>query len=150
MTPKFWLISGAVFGGLGVVLGAFGAHGLEGWFLELYGNTPAKVVMGLEVPAAYKYLQDYKTGAEYQMIHALALLAVGLWGCWRGSSVSLNVAGVGFFVGILLFSGSLYALTLSGQRWWGAIAPIGGTALIVGWVALVVAVASTKPANSPE
>lgn len=129
-----WITCGAVCGGLAVVLGAFAAHGLDSYFVQKYaGQTRTQV--GVEVPAARKYLDDFKTGAEYQLTHALALLAVGLAARQRRGR-ALTVAGWSFLAGIVLFSGSLYVLTLTGQKAWGMVAPIGGTLLIVGWAAL--------------
>ena len=115
-----WLVAGAVLGGLGVILGAFGAHGLK-----------TRVEPAL--------LEVFETGVRYQMYHALALLAVGLAGAQRTNSW-LGAAGWLFVVGIAVFSGSLYLMTLTGARWLGAITPLGGVALILGWVALAIGV----------
>ena len=142
---RFWTLIGAILGGLAVVLGAMAAHGLDGHFVEIYANAEAKGVGGFEVPASWKYLQDFKTGAEYQMYHALALLAVGMLAQQR-NRFSLWLAGWSFFLGIVLFSGSLYALTLTGQRWLGMVTPFGGVLFIVGWIALAVATIPRKSA----
>jgi uncharacterized membrane protein YgdD (TMEM256/DUF423 family) len=107
---------GCVFGALGVALGAFGAHGLR--------NT-------LSAPD----LATFEVGVRYQMYHALALLAVA-WAVERWGGPLATAAGWSFVVGILVFSGSLYMLVLTGPRWLGAITPIGGVALIVGWALL--------------
>jgi uncharacterized membrane protein YgdD (TMEM256/DUF423 family) len=107
---------GAVLGALGVAAGAFGAHGLKGRL------TP-------------EMLAVFETGVRYHLIHALALLAVA-WAVTRWSSRAIGVAGWLFVVGIVLFSGSVYVLTLSGIRGFGAITPIGGVAFIVGWLCL--------------
>jgi uncharacterized membrane protein YgdD (TMEM256/DUF423 family) len=124
-------------GALAVIVGAFGAHGVDSYFEKKYAGAPEKNVTGLTVPASWKYMQDYKTGVDYHFYHVMGLLAVGLM--LRGrKSAALEVAGWCFLSGIVLFSGSLYALTLTGQTWWGMVAPIGGTALIAGWVALAV------------
>ncbi len=109
----------AISGALGVAAGAFGAHGLKDRVEE-------------------RMLDIWSTAAQYQLFHALALLAVAIL-LDRSETTSLKVAGQAFFWGTLIFSGSLYALVLSGQSWLGAITPIGGTAFIVGWVALAVA-----------
>ena len=74
----------------------------------------------------------FETGARYQMYHALALLGVA-WGIERWPNRAWRVAGWSFVVGIVLFSGSLYLLALSGARWLGAITPFGGVAFLVGW-----------------
>ena len=119
MDRRFFVI-GALFGGLGVALGAFGAHGLEERL-----NSDA--------------LSTYETAARYQMYPALALLAVAYAVTrWPGSRL-LQVAGWGFIAGIILFSGSLYLLSLTDVGWLGAIAPLGGAAFIAGWLCLALA-----------
>jgi uncharacterized membrane protein YgdD (TMEM256/DUF423 family) len=110
------MILGAVLGALGVAAGAFGAHGL-------------KARVGPEM------LEVFETGVRYHLIHALALLAVA-WASTRWSSAAIRAAGWLFVAGILVFSGSLYLLTLSGIRALGAITPIGGAAFILGWLLL--------------
>lgn len=143
-----WIRTGAIFAGLAVVTGAWAAHGLEKILLPKYeGET--RVVVGQEIPRAVKHVNDFFTGSEYQMYHSLALIAVGLlllsgWGSPR----LLNVAGWSFVVGILLFPGSLYVLVLTGKTWLGMVAPIGGTAFIVGWVALAISCVQTT--RSPD
>lgn len=138
---RFWLTSGAILAGLAVALGAFGAHGLDSVLKSVYAESDKRVIAGLEVPASWKYLQDFKTAAEYQLTHALALLAVGLLArdCSRRS---LTVAGWSFIGGIVLFSGSLYVLVITGVRVLGAITPLGGVLFLIGWASLAVAVAS--------
>ena len=101
-----WTSLGAVLACLGVILGAFGAHGLKSRV------TP-------------ELLAVFETGVRYHMYHALALLAVG-WQVDRGGSPLAAAAGWLFVAGIAIFSGSLYAMTLTGARWLGAITPIGG------------------------
>lgn len=128
-----WLRSGALLAGLAVAMGAFAAHGLEKPLAKMYPESETRVIGGLTVPASYKYLQDFKTAAEYQLIHALALLAVGLLMRQVGSRRALTVAGWSFLLGIVLFSGSLYVLVLSGVRAWGAVTPLGGVLFLVGW-----------------
>lgn len=119
MNPSLFGIFGAAFGALSVAAGAFGAHALRA---------------RLEP----RDLQIWETAAQYQMYHALALVAVAVLAT-RTQHPAATVAGGCFIAGTLIFSGSLYALVLSGVRWLGAITPIGGVALIVGWVALAVA-----------
>ncbi len=117
---------GALFGGLSVALGAFGAHALR-----------SKVENGVLEP---RMLEVWQTAASYQMYHALALLAV-TWVLLKSpQSTSAHVAGVAFIVGVTLFSGSLYTMVLSGIKWLGAITPIGGVAFMVGWAALGVSI----------
>lgn len=129
-----WVAIGALLAGLAVVSGAFAAHGLDDFFAKKYAGE-VRTVVGSEIPAATKYLNDFKTAAEYQMYHALGLIGVGLMLAGRESRrCGLQATAWQFLIGILLFSGSLYLLTLTGQRWLGAIAPIGGTALITAWI----------------
>jgi uncharacterized membrane protein YgdD (TMEM256/DUF423 family) len=111
-----WFAAGAFAAMLGVAIGAFGAHGLRSRV------TP-------------EMLAVFETGVRYHMYHALALLAVG-WVAGRGTLPWLNAAGGLFAAGILLFSGSLYLLALTGARGWGAVTPVGGLAFIVGWACL--------------
>jgi uncharacterized membrane protein YgdD (TMEM256/DUF423 family) len=116
---KTLMFVGAVFGGLGVAIGAFGAHGLRGRL------TP-------------EMLAVFETGVRYHLYHALAILATGaLMSRLEGRAVI--VAGWSFAAGIVIFSGSLYALALSGITTLGAITPIGGVAFIAGWIALAIA-----------
>jgi uncharacterized membrane protein YgdD (TMEM256/DUF423 family) len=122
---KLWLALGALSGCLAVVLGAFGAHGLESALAD-------------DSQLADK-LANWETAARYQMYHALALLAVGFLAA-RRCGLAINLAGLAFTLGTLIFSGCLYALVLSGQRWLGAVVPIGGMLMIAGWLALLVAV----------
>lgn len=131
---KCWLVTAAVLGGLAVVTGAFAAHGLDDFLLTKYADQ-TRTVTGQQIPAAVKYLGDFKTAAEYQMYHALALLAVGLLALHRPCR-SLTVAGYGFVAGIVLFSGSLYVLVLTGVTKLGMVTPFGGLAYLVGWGAL--------------
>jgi uncharacterized membrane protein YgdD (TMEM256/DUF423 family) len=105
---------GGVFGGLAVVAGAFGAHGLRGRL-------------------SFELLQAFETAARYQMYHALALLGVALL-LERRPSAPLSAAAWCFAGGTVVFSGSLYLLALTGATWWGAVTPLGGVALIAGWV----------------
>jgi uncharacterized membrane protein YgdD (TMEM256/DUF423 family) len=101
-----------------VALGAFGAHGLA-------------AVLGERVPT-------WETAVQYQMFHTLALLALGLlMQAGQAQAVWLQRAALAFALGILLFSGSLYLLALSGIRWLGMITPLGGVAFLSGWLALV-------------
>ena len=141
MTFRIWLMTGALLAGLAVATGALAAHGIDGYFQTLYAGQ-TRIVAGQEVSAVVKYVADFKTAAEYQMTHALAILAVGLW-LRDHKTRLLNGAAWCFLGGILLFSGCLYALTLTGQRWLGAIVPIGGVLFIVGWVCAAIAAVSS-------
>lgn len=112
----------AVSAGISVAAGAFGAHALR-----------ARVEPRL--------LEVFETGARYQMYHALGLLAVA-WVASRlpaGAATPAQAAGWLFVAGTVVFSGSLYAMTLTGLRALGAITPIGGVCFILGWIALAVA-----------
>ncbi len=105
---------------IAVALGAFGAHGLRRRL-------------------SAEHLDTFETAVRYQMYHALGILAAGLaWPRWPGSA--LTAAGWLFLAGVLLFSGSLYALSLSGMRRLGMITPFGGLAFLLGWAAFVGAV----------
>ncbi|MDK2970603.1 MAG: hypothetical protein PWP23_358 [Candidatus Sumerlaeota bacterium] len=114
-----FLLLGAVSGFLAVALGAFGAHGL-------------KRILDTDL------LVIFETGVRYHFHHTLALLAVGLL-AREGAGRALCASGWAFVAGIVVFSGSLYALALTGERWLGAITPIGGVSFLVGWGALGVA-----------
>ena len=107
---------GALAAALGVALGAFGAHGLEGRV------SPDR-------------LETFRTGVEYQMYHALALLVVG-WAAAQGWGPILHWAGYCFVAGIVIFSGTLSLLVLTDTGWLGAITPLGGVVFIVGWALL--------------
>lgn len=114
------LIFASVFAALAVGLGAFGAHGLHERLVER--GT----------------LAIWQTAVDYQMWHALALLGLGVWvRMERGCASSLRRAiAILWVVGIVIFSGSLYALALGAPKWFGAITPIGGLAFIIGWLLL--------------
>jgi uncharacterized membrane protein YgdD (TMEM256/DUF423 family) len=114
---KGFIILGALLGGLAVVLGAFGAHALK------------------NILTANQRLDTFELAARYQFYHALAILAVGLV-LGHFNHPFIYIAGYTFLLGILIFSGSLYLLSLSNWTWLGAITPIGGLALIGGWVLL--------------
>lgn len=125
MTQIFLTIA-AIFGGLSVAGGAFGAHALREKVSE-------------------RMLEIFDTGARYQMYHALALLLVAiLISRLETPPISLLVSGWLFIIGVVIFSGSLYALSLSGIKSLGAIAPLGGLALMAGWTALAITAATVK------
>lgn len=119
-----FLVIAAVYGASGVALGAFGAHGLRSHL------TPAA-------------LETWQTAVVYHLMHALALLVVGVWLRLGAASAAgaaegaLATAGWSFTIGVLLFSGSLYALALGGPRMLGPVTPLGGVAFIAGWLALL-------------
>jgi uncharacterized membrane protein YgdD (TMEM256/DUF423 family) len=131
---KTFLVLGPVLGFIGVALGAFGSHALRA-----------------RIPP--ERLATFETGIRYQMWHALALFAVLLVDAWspssgsflplivdRGPGWAVLASGWLFTLGIVLFSGSLYALALTDRRTWGAVTPIGGVCLLLGWAMLLIAV----------
>lgn len=115
---KLFTVIGAILGFTAVALGAFGAHGLK-----------ARFAAQPELGAVYQ------TAAHYHLVHALALLATA-WVTTRWPGPIANTAGWCFVGGVLLFSGSLYALALTGWRGLGAVTPFGGLALLAGWALL--------------
>jgi uncharacterized membrane protein YgdD (TMEM256/DUF423 family) len=133
-SQRVWGTIGAFLAGLAVIIGAFGAHGAEAILLEVHESAKPKVVAGHEMPAAYKYLQDFKTGAAYQMYHALAIILAGMLGRRGVGRFFAHGAAICFVLGILLFSGSLYALSTTGVTWLGRVAPFGGILFIIGWI----------------
>lgn len=138
-----WLKCAGVMGALAVIVGAFGAHGVDSYFEEKYADTPEKNLTGMTVPASWKYMQDYQTGVRYHFYHVIGLLAVGLLLRERRCR-ALEIAGWCFLSGIVLFSGSLYVLTLTGQTWLGMVTPFGGLAFIAGWGAVVAGAATSQ------
>jgi uncharacterized membrane protein YgdD (TMEM256/DUF423 family) len=118
---------GAVLGGLAVAFGAFGAHAMQGRYDE-------------------RALATFETAVRYQMYHALALC---LCGALEHRGVAIRAAAVCFALGIALFSGSLYGLVFAQARWLGAVTPFGGTALLVGWLALALAATKARDAATP-
>ena len=129
MNGRTWVTLGAVLGFLAVAGGAFAAHYL-------------KDVVKLE-PAS---LETFRTGARYAMYHALALVLLGLLAA-RAPSRACSVSGVAFCLGVLLFTGSLWGLALTGAKWLGPITPLGGVCFLVGWVSLAIA---AKGLGTPE
>lgn len=113
-SARWFVLLGALNLFLAVALGAFGAHGLKG-------------VLSADLLAVYR------TGVDYQAIHGLGLLAVGVLLALWGPSRTLQAAGAALLLGIVLFSGSLYALSLSGIRMLGIITPFGGIGFLLGW-----------------
>ena len=111
---RHWIVIGAVFGFLGVALGAFGSHALRATL------------------TANGRLETYQTAVQYHLIHALALVAVGLFTA-HISSPQLGWAGGLLTLGVLIFSGSLYILSIFNIRIMGVVTPFGGVALLLGW-----------------
>ena len=104
---------------LGVALGAFGSHALKDKLTEYY-------------------LDVYKTAVTYHFIHALGLFVVA-WLSTQFTDPKIHTAGIFLVVGIVLFSGSLYVLSITGIKWLGAITPLGGVSFLTGWVLLILA-----------
>ncbi|RUO68817.1 DUF423 domain-containing protein [Idiomarina ramblicola] len=115
---QLFLIVSAILGGTGVMLGAFAAHGLKSKLSD-------------------DLLSAFETGVTYQFYHALALFALAFW-LKQSYSVWFVASGYLWLAGVILFSGSLYALALTGIKWFGPITPIGGLLFIVGWLSLLV------------
>jgi uncharacterized membrane protein YgdD (TMEM256/DUF423 family) len=113
---RLFFVLGGISALLAVAAGAFGAHALR-------GRLPAEMLTVFEV------------AVRYHMYHALALLAVG-WASARWPGSGLVASGWLFVVGTVIFSGSLYLLSVTGQRWLGALTPLGGAALLAGWLTL--------------
>lgn len=117
------LPAAALLGFFAVALGAFGAHGLKG-------------------RVGPEFLEIWKTGVLYHLVHAVVLVVLALAGAGlRGVRIASGL----FVAGILVFSGTLYALVLTGRGFWGAITPVGGLLLLGGWLALAIAAIVTKP-----
>ena len=125
---SYFQLLGAVFAGLAVAAGAFGSHGLKDVL------SPERLAV-------------FETAVRYQMYHALALFILGAV-LSRDQSPAFRRAAWSFAVGIVLFSGSLYAITLTGMRWFGAITPIGGVAFLIGWI--FVGVGAWKQQTGPS
>ena len=123
-SARFFFVLGSILAGLSVAAGAFGAHGLDGRIEP-------------------RLLDVFTTAARYQMTHALALLAVA-WGVTRWPHARLEHGGWLIAAGVIVFSGSLYLLALTGIRWLGAITPIGGVLMISGWAVLAWRVARSR------
>ncbi len=123
MSRIFVVLSG-VLGFVAVALGAFGAHGLRSRFEAL--------------PDGARRVEWWTTAAQYHLTHALAIAFVA-WLAHRGAGAGATVAGWAFVAGITLFSGSLYVMAWTGLTKLGAITPVGGLLLLVGWAAVVAA-----------
>ncbi len=117
---KLFIFLGSINAFLSVALGAFGAHYLK------QKLTPDK-------------LDVFHTGVQYHMIHAIGLIAIALISDKLANSSLVNASGWAIFIGIVLFSGSLYALSLTGLKVFGPITPLGGVSFLVGWILLAIA-----------
>ncbi len=131
MRSKYLLAIGGLLAGVGVALGAFAAHGLKAML------------------APY-LVEVFQTGVLYQFIHAIAILICGLLGLQQIGAKSqkyFSIAAVCFIIGILCFSGSLYALAITGIKWFGPITPLGGITFMLGWGMFVFAAVQSKEVN---
>jgi uncharacterized membrane protein YgdD (TMEM256/DUF423 family) len=117
---KLYVMIGALAALAAVALGAFGAHGL-------------RARLGADM------MSVYETAVQYHFYHALGLLLIGLAATHFGPTALLRWSGLAMILGLVLFSGSLYALSVTGVRWLGAITPFGGTAFMLGWLLLALA-----------
>lgn len=124
MNSKYLTI-GAISVAIAIALGAFGAHGLEGKLTE-------------------HYLEVFETGVRYHMYSSLGLMIIGLLGQVLGRSKVLNNGFRLIFVGMIIFSGSLYVLSATGFSKLGMVTPIGGVAMIAGWICIAIAASKTK------
>ncbi|MBI4243206.1 MAG: DUF423 domain-containing protein [Planctomycetes bacterium] len=121
---KLFFVIGAISAALGVIAGAFGGHTLKN-------------------KLAPEMLSVFDVAVRYHLIHSLALLAVS-WACTKWPGTFVNISGYLFICGIILFSGSLYTLSISGIKWIGAITPVGGISFITGWGLLAFAIIKYK------
>ncbi len=128
---KFFIVGGAILGGVGVGLGAFGAHALR------------------PVLEAAQRMETFETAVKYQFYHALALLVIGLL-LSKTDNRLIRYSGYLMFWGTLVFSGSLYVLCFTGIRWLGAITPVGGVLMIAGWGLLAWAAMSSNQPPAPK
>lgn len=133
---KKWLVTGFIFAALAIIIGAFGAHSLKELVDAHYVDAKA--------------LQNFETGARYQMYHAFAIIICGILAKLYGDNRFIKIAGLFFVAGIILFSGSLY-LMLRNQlgwetswNWLGPITPFGGLCFIAGWLILAIGIIRHK------
>jgi len=123
LSPRICIALGAFLAGLAVAIGAFGAHWLKDQVPNWY---PDEIV-------AARMLDTWEVGVRYQMYSALGMIAAGLWASLQKGR-SATIAASLFLVGVVVFSGLLYLLVLTGLPWLGAIVPLGGLAMIAGWL----------------
>lgn len=114
MLAKQWIVNGAISGFFGVIFGAFGGHALKARLSE-------------------KALSVYAVGVQYHLIHALALIGLGLWAA-QNPSLDTQFSGWAFTFGIVAFSGSLYVLAMTDLHWIGMVTPLGGVSFLAGWI----------------
>ena len=129
MRGKFWLFMAGILGASAVAMSAYHAHGLEKYFAS-------RGVADIEIADK---LDDVETGLKYQFLHAIALVALAAFIRTCPTTRLGKAAAALFVVGVLLFSGSLYALALTGNDLFARTAPAGGSALIIGWLLVAIA-----------
>lgn len=130
-----WIKVGALVAALGVVIAAFTTFGLNAMLTDKYAGQ-TQVVLGQKVSTAYQYMGDLKTAALIQLLHALAIVMVGIQMAHRPRKM-LSLAAWCFLLGIVFFSGSSYLLVLTGITEFGTASLVGGLLLIGGWIAVV-------------
>lgn len=118
---KIILLTASLLGAFSVIIGAFGAHALQ------------------NILEASNKVNTFETAVKYQFYHTIALLAIGIL-MYKINSKILEYAAISTFAGILIFSGSLYLLSITGVTKWGAVTPFGGLLLIIGWVLLFISI----------
>ncbi len=136
MQPQNWLFIGGLLAALAVAAGAFGAHGLESRL------DPSKAASPEEAARRTRQLENFKTAAQYQLTSAIGIVLAGFAALYRnpaGRSMLPGAAAIALLLGILLFSGGLYAWVLTERKAFVAIVPVGGMSIIVGWTLLAVA-----------
>lgn len=129
MSMRIAISGGALLAALGVGLGAFAAHGLEAR-LENWGYSDTIA----------QRIEWFETGVRYHMLHSVAIVLAGILGLYSSASRSLTLAVFALILGIVLFSGSLYVMTIAPAEWrrLGAVVPLGGMSYILGWIALAI------------
>jgi uncharacterized membrane protein YgdD (TMEM256/DUF423 family) len=157
-SQRLWGVVGSVFAALAIVIGAFGAHGLRGHLEVATVQSPpsdaegtateeASVVSDGEVDQRMGW---FETGAHYHLVHSIAIVLVGLLGR-RGKARIIGFVAAGCFIGgILLFSGGLYALAVTGFRPLAHVVPFGGTLFIAGWILFAFAAGMPRTARHSE
>lgn len=136
MTPKTWIVCGALLGAIGVGLGAYHAHGLEKTLTS----------RDLEPEKLQREMQNFDVGVRYEIYHALAIVLTGLL-AWRAPSRWFHAAGVLFLIGTMLFSGGLYYPVLAQTKLPWYLVPMGGMSLILAWLLLAAGALFSRPSE---
>ncbi len=125
MAAKYFLVIGGVNAMLSVLLGAFAAHALKDQL-------------------STEYLKVFKTGVEYQFYHALGLILIGIVATQWAPNTLIKSSGWLMLIGIILFSGSLYILSITQIRWLGAITPFGGVSFVIAWILFIIGIINAQ------